>query len=148
VTEDLNEALEQDDGLAWASTGLWTDVAIRSAPAVLAHTINDLKRTVDDEQATNRRSLYGVRQLTAIIVSSGLIVAIVVALIEIQNPTARSGLAALISILVGTLGFLVGMASAARVEERRNRSSLAFRRQILQRELEYQQRIMRSDNAQ
>lgn len=109
ATDEFTGALEDSEGLDWASAGLWADVAVRSDPERVERTVSALTKALNQEGAVARRARRRFRaQLIAAIMATSLAITVIWQLLA--EGLAKSGRS---TVLVSVLSVLIGLGASS-----------------------------------
>jgi hypothetical protein len=146
AAHSVSASLDDPDALAWASMGAWTDVAIRSGPAVLEHAIISLRGRVEEEERGRKYDKLKF-WLTIIFVTLSFIGLALTAFFLVNQhphnkPTAHSEvLVSSIGALLGSASVLLGLLSSIRIRLKDDKRTIDLVQTVLRHQVDYMQRI-------
>lgn len=142
VAPGADDALENPEGLEWASMGLWTDVAIKSDAAVLESTVTALSEALKEEEEASRKDRRDRRIESSFSIIGTLVgIGLAVSLIATSSMHARTVLSALLGVILGSVSFSLGLLINRTLTKRQKRREGELVRRVLTHELGYKQRI-------
>lgn len=142
VADVTDDALEDSDGLAWASSGLWTDISVHSTPDSVPLTILTLRKTLDNEHKTQSSMLIWIRSglITLSVTVSGTIAASI-AFAKVQADGSKSVLLLVSTCLLGISAITFGALSSARRGIRREKLDIDLTQNVLRHEMRYHDQL-------
>lgn len=146
VTGEASGALEEPEGLEWASMGLWTDLAIRSKREVLESTVSALSEALREDEHALRKSRreFRIQLVLAVLASLSSVVVSLILLVS-SSTHFKSFLAALFGILIGSAGFSLGLLGNRKSGSRRRSREEELVRRVLTHELGYKRRLFEQE---